>query len=113
MPYWLFAIFLTTLVHAQTETTYNRDIISDPNLSSRCKELLEERDAKIKTRQRIQGLIQRNQILLKKTPAMREKLTKRLEATALTLRNEFYISGLQVQNFEEAIIRSGCPGINL
>ena len=112
MPCLLFVILLTTTSYAQTEV-FTRDVVTDPNLSSRCKALLQERNDKIKTRQRLTDLVQRNQNLLKKTPSTRPILTKRVEATAITLRNELYIASLQVQNLEESIVRSGCPGINL
>lgn len=109
----IFVILLTMNAYAQNTDLFTRDILTDPNLSSRCKELLQERNDKIKTRQRLSSLYQRNQNLLKKTPSSRPLLTKRVEASGITLRNELYIASLQVQNLEESIIRSGCPGINL
>ena len=109
----VFVILLTLNAHAQNTEVFTRDIITDPNLSSRCKEVLTERNDKIKVRQRLTALFQRNQNLLKKTPPTRPLLTKRVEASGITLRNELYIASLQVQNLEESIIRSGCPGINL
>lgn len=89
------------------------DLVADPNLSSRCRELLKDRNDKVATRQRLTGLLQRNQLLLKQTPESRSLMNKRLKANDITLRNELYLTTLQVQNMEEAIIRSGCPGINL
>ena len=97
---------------AQTDSAV-RDIITDPNLSMRCKELMQERNDKIKIRQRLNDLLQRNQNLLKSTPDMRVQMKKRLEASQISVRNELYLASLQVQNMEESIIRSGCPGINL
>ncbi len=104
---------LTTLpVRSQVDSAV-RDIITDPNLSLRCKELMEERSQKVKVRQRLSDLLQRNQNLLKNTPAMRVQMKKRLESSHISVRNELYLASLQVQNMEETIIRSGCPGINL
>lgn len=113
MRFLVFVILLTTSSHAQNTEVFTRDIITDPNLSARCKELLQERGDKIKVRQVLSALSQRNQNLLKKTPPSRPLLTKKVEANAITLRNELYIASLQVQNLEESIIRSGCPGLNL
>lgn len=113
MHFLIFVILLTLNAHAQNAEVFTRDIITDPNLSARCKDLLQERNDKIKIRQTLTSYYQRNQNLLKKTPPTRPLLTKRVEATGITLRNELYIASLQVQNLEESIIRSGCPGINL
>jgi hypothetical protein len=67
----------------------------------------------VKIRQRLSGLLQRNQNLLKQTPSMRVAMRRRLESNQVTVRNELYLATLQVQSMEETIIRSGCPGINL
>ena len=113
MRSWFCAVFLTlawpTLMWGQTTS----DLVADPNLSSRCRELLKERNDKVATRQRLTGLLQRNQNLLKQTPESRSLMHKRLRANEITLRNELYLATLQVQSMEESIIRSGCPGINL
>lgn len=116
MKRWI-SVGLLTLLGALAamaqETSINRDIITDPNLSSRCKELMQDRNDKVKVRQRLTGLLERNQNLLKKTPEMKVTMKKRLESNQITLRNELYLATLQVQSLEESIIRSGCPGINL
>lgn len=109
----VFVILLTLNAHAQNTELFERDIITDPNLSQRCRELLQERNDKIKVRQKLTALYQRNQNLLKKTPLSRPLAVKKAEATGITLRNELYLASLQVQNLEESIVRSGCPGINL
>jgi hypothetical protein len=105
------AVFLTLATWSFAQVT--GDLTTDPNLSSRCRELLQERNAKISVRQRLTGLVQRNQNLLKQTPDSRTLMKKRLGANQVTLRNELYLATLQVQTMEETIIRSGCPGINL
>lgn len=99
-------------VGAQIDTSV-KEILTDPNLSIRCKELMQERNDKVKIRQRLSALLQRNQNLLKQTPAMRVAMRRRLESSQVTIRNELYLTTLQVQSMEESIIRSGCPGINL
>ncbi len=107
----LCAVFLTLPTWAFAQGT--GDLTTDPNLSSRCRELLQDRNAKVAVRQRLAGLAQRNQNLLKQTPETRTLMKKRLEASQITLRNELHLATLQVQSMEETIIRSGCPGINL
>ena len=69
----LLTLFLTLAATAQ-EASVVKDIITDPNLSLRCKELMQERADKIKVRQRLSDLLQRNQKLLKQTPKMKQSL---------------------------------------
>lgn len=108
----LLTLFAGVRLSAQTDSSV-KDILTDPNLSTRCKELTQERNDKVKIRQRLSGLLQRNQNLLKETPQMRVAMRRRLESNQVTVRNELYLATLQVQSMEETIIRSGCPGINL
>jgi hypothetical protein len=42
--------------------------ITDPSISRRCLRLLETRQEKLKTKQKLMGLIERNQYLQKQTP---------------------------------------------
>lgn len=108
----ILTLFAAAPLSAQTEFSV-KEILTDPNLSTRCKELTQERNDKVKIRQRLSGLLQRNQNLLKQTPSMRVAMRRRLESNQVTVRNELYLATLQVQSMEETIIRSGCPGINL
>ncbi len=103
---------LTMLSFAQ-EDELLRDPITKPALSLRCKELVKERDAKVRVQQRLQGLLQRNRDLVKKTPNARETLHARVEAHQIRVRNELHLAELQIQTMEENIVRSGCPGIAL
>jgi len=91
----------------------SRDVITDPNLSLKCKEQMKERAEKIKFRQKLNDLMKRNDLLLKKMPETRPSMVKRLEANQISVKNELYLADLQVKSIEETIIRSGCPGINL
>lgn len=90
-----------------------QDAITKPVLSSRCKELFKERDLKIKVQQRLNALLQRNEDLLKKTPAAKEGLVARLSSSRVKVKNELYLVNLQIEYMEENIVRSGCPGLSL
>ncbi len=90
-----------------------QDPITRPALSLRCKEMIKERDAKVKVQQRLQGLLQRNRDLIKKTPRAKETLHARVEAHQIRVRNELHLAELQIQTMEENVVRSGCPGIAL
>lgn len=108
----LLTLSLTFTAWGQT-FDISRDVITDPNLSLRCKEQMNERADKIKFRQKLNDLMKRNDVLLKKMPESRTSMVKRLEANQISVKNELYLADLQVKAMEETIIRSGCPGINL
>lgn len=102
-----------TLSSFAQEDDLLQDPITRPALSLRCKEMIKERDAKVKVQQRLQGLLQRNRDLIKKTPRARETLHARVEAHQIRVRNELHLTELQIQTMEENVVRSGCPGIVL
>jgi len=64
-------------------------------------------------KQKLNGLIQRNEVLQRRSPDNKQGLKKRLEANHVKIRNEIYLNALQTQTIEEKIVRSGCPGLNL
>lgn len=90
-----------------------QDAITKPVLSLRCKELFAERSDKVKIQQRLNGLLQRNADLIKKSPKAKEGIHARLESTQVKIKNELYLTNLQIQTMEENIVRSGCPGLSL
>lgn len=90
-----------------------QDTITKPALSSRCKELHKERSDKIKIQQRLNALLQRNQDLIKKSPRAKETLHARLRSNQVKVKNELYLTNLQIETMEENIVRSGCPGLSL
>ena len=90
-----------------------RNAIQDPAQSIRCKELFKDREHKISMKQKLNSLLQRNEVLQKRSPGNKEGLKKRLEANHFKVKNEIEASGAQIQALEEKIVRSGCPGLNL
>lgn len=90
-----------------------QDAITKPVLSLRCKELFKERAHKIKMQQRLNALLQRNQDLIKKSPKAKETLHARLKSSEVKVKNELYLTNLQIETMEENIVRSGCPGLSL
>jgi hypothetical protein len=108
---FLMLIFVNTLAAQESELL--RNAIQDPAQSIRCKELFKEREEKISMKQKLSGLIQRNEVLQRRTPDNKQSLKKRLEANHVKVRNEIYLNALQIQTTEEKIVRSGCPGLNL
>jgi hypothetical protein len=90
-----------------------QDAITKPTLSLRCKEMLSERDDKVKVQQRLNALLQRNQDLIKKNPKANSSMQSRLQASQVKVKNELYLTNLNIESMEENIVRSGCPGISL
>jgi hypothetical protein len=90
-----------------------QDAITKPALSLRCKELLRERDEKIKVKQRFNALLQRNQDLIRKSPKAQIGVQSRLHSTQIKIKNELHLTNLNIESMEENIVRSGCPGISL
>jgi hypothetical protein len=90
-----------------------QDAITKPALSLRCKELLREREEKIKVKQRFSALLQRNKDLIKKSPKAQLGVQSRLLSTQIKIKNELHLTTLNIESMEENIVRSGCPGISL
>lgn len=90
-----------------------KDLIRDPALSARCKGLLKDREAKLEVRQKLDALLRRNQILLKKTPQSSETLRTKIEISNQQVNNYLRLTRLRLRNMEENIVRKGCPGISL
>jgi hypothetical protein len=110
----LTVILLALSIHlyAQEEALL-QDAIKQPVQSQRCKELFHERSDKIKVQQRLNGLIKRNEVLLKNSPKNKETLVARLKSNQIKIRNELYLTNLRLESMEENIVRSGCPGLSL
>jgi hypothetical protein len=107
---WTLILMLCSNVFASGLT---KELLTDPNVSLRCKEMLEERSEKVQLRQRLSSLIERNLSLVKTLSETRKFMRLRLESNYRLLKNELYLANLQVQSREEMIIRNGCPGINI
>jgi len=111
----IFTVMILSLqfsIYAQN-TALTQDPVTRPELSIRCKELHEQKNAKVKNQQRLNALLQRNQSLMKKTPEEKELMRAKLKANQIKIKNELYLTNLNIESTEERIIRSGCPGIAL
>lgn len=96
--------------HCQSDMS---DIITDPSLSIRCKELIKDRAAKIQIKQSMKDLQNRNEKMLAKTPKHKRVVHSKLNLTYQELKNEIYLINIVIRNMEENIVRKGCPGIRL
>ena len=90
-----------------------QDAINRPAISLRCKEMLSERDDKVRVQQKLNALLQRSLDLIKKNPKANQSMQSRLQASLIKVKNELHLTTLNIQSMEENIVRSGCPGIAL
>lgn len=90
-----------------------RDIIKDPTVSRRCKALISQRNDKIRTKQKINSLLQRNNKLIKQAKKQQKSVIKRLEVTKSSLNNNLRLTRFRIKAMEENIVRKGCPGISI
>lgn len=90
-----------------------QDAVTKPVLSLRCKELFNERADKVKVQQRLNALLQRNEDLQRSAPKSKETVKARLDSSKVKIKNELYLTNLQIETMEENIVRSGCPGLSL
>ena len=107
----LTATFIIQSTSAQVDGV--KDIIKDPTVSRRCKSLINQRNEKIKTKQKINSLLQRNNKLIKRARKKQVSASKRLEITKTSLTNSLRLTKFRIKAMEENIVRKGCPGISI
>lgn len=88
-------------------------IITDPSISRRCEELMNNRKQKVAHKQRLTYLIEQAKKLKAQTPPNKVSVDKKLTQTALDLIKESKLTFYQISLIEENIIRHGCPGLSL
>ncbi len=110
----IFTVIVLALSHSYAQDDYlMQDAITRPAMSLRCKEMLIERDNKVRVQQKLNALLQRNQDLIKKNPKANQATQNRLQSSLIKVKNELYLTNLNIESMEENIVRSGCPGISL
>lgn len=109
----LFLSFLLGFCAFSLAEDENYSVIENPAISKRCKALIDDRNNKILFTQNLKSLVKRNKSLQKKLRANQRTLEQKLLIHANTLRRELTLALAQIQNMEEKIIRSGCPGMTL
>jgi hypothetical protein len=111
-------MFLTLLlalsaIPGYTQVAGVKDIIRDPAISLRCKALIKDRNGKIRIKQKLNALLQRNKKLSKQVPGNKKTLKMKLDITKTELSNYLRLTKLRIRAMEENIVRKGCPGISL
>lgn len=108
-----FAFLLTSNMGLTQQVDGVRDIIRDPSISRRCKSLIEERNEKIRTHQRLNALLNRSKKLQKIVKQNQVTAKSRIDITKTEIINNIRLTKLRIKTMEENIVRKGCPGISL
>lgn len=90
-----------------------QDAITKPVMSLRCQQLFKQRDDKIRMKQKLNGLLQRNEALLRKTTENQKTLIAQSQVNEIKIKQQIDDSSEQISKMEENIVRSGCPGLSL
>lgn len=117
-------LFLTsTVVHTfnlwgetdNNQTNFDTNqIINDPTISLRCREILKERQDKITIRQRLKDLMKRaDQTITSCERGKRITTKSQLELSLIKIKQEYRLISLKIKVIEENLVRQGCPGILL
>ncbi len=112
-PFLIVSFLTLSTTSAINAQDYKKTIVDDPSMSRRCEELLTKRREKLAQKNRLLGLIERNQTLQKKTPENKKTVKEKLEENLGLLKNELELTRVQIEIEEESIVRKGCPGIAL
>lgn len=89
------------------------ELLNDPALSLRCKELLQDRNDKVKLKQKTKYLLKRSRGIAENAPANKKSVIKKMNTAAADLERRIQIFDLQIEKSEENIVRRGCPGLIL
>ena len=109
----VFLVLLCISAPALTQVAGVRDIIRDPTVSKRCKALIEARNEKIRTHQRLNALLKRTKKLNKIVKKNQVTAKHRIDITQTEVKNNIRLTKLRIKTMEENIVRKGCPGISL
>ncbi|MFX3675449.1 MAG: hypothetical protein ACN6I6_00275 [bacterium] len=119
MPYRIIFLFMLLSApswsHDETpvDNEFSVNVITDPAISRRCQNLLDQRNEKVILRQKLATLLSRNERLAKITPPEKKSISRELTANNLGISKELRLVNLRIQRDEENLIRKGCPGIQL
>ena len=84
-------------------------LLGEPMLSLECRELLDQRNAKVKNRQKLTALVVRNKKVQEKLPLEKKTLKEKLRKNFIRLKQELRYTRDAIRYREEKLIRNGCP----
>lgn len=108
-----FLLLFSAMALAQTSEDLIRDVIADPSVSLRCKELIKERNQKVRVKQQTQALIRRANKTRELAPVEKRSIKRKLERSSIKLEQNLFYINKRIASMEDYIIRRGCPGMTL
>ena len=108
----LVLLFMVNTLGATVNIVDSKSVITVPTVSSKCKVLIEEREKKVRMKQTLSALIERN-IKLQHQETKDLELKRKLVANLRKLRNEYIFTKNKVRHLTSEIVITGCPGVTL
>lgn len=111
---FLLILFMTccNCLWAQSGLEESTSVITAPTVSSKCRVLIEEREKRVKMKQTLSALIERN-IKLQHLETKDLELKRKLIGNLRKLRNEYLFTKNKVRHLTSEIVITGCPGVTL
>ncbi len=108
----LLILFITLNTFGMSALDESKSVITAPSISSKCRVLLEERESKVKYKQRLAALIERN-IKLQHQKIEEVKIKQTLLSNLRKLRNEYILAKERVRFLGDEVVKTGCPGVSI
>ena len=116
MKRWFFlgTILQGALIVANTEgfDLLNRSVVTDPSISRQCRNLLEDRDNKLKIKHSLGTLRIRNRRLQRVVPEEKKTLMRKLKHHEALVVQKIAVASQRIQTMEESLVRRGCPRVD-
>lgn len=108
----LLIIFMWNCGFSMVSLDESKSVITVPTVSSKCKVLIDQREKKLRIKQTLSALIERN-IKLQHKEIKEVEAKRRLIANLRKLRNEYILAKNRVRYLTSEIVVTGCPGVTL
>lgn len=105
-------LFMTLPAFAQVNLGNAKSVITTPSISSKCQSLIDKREQKLKMKQTLSALIERN-IKLQHQQITDQEVKRKLIANLRKLKHEYILAKNRVRYLTSEIVITGCPGVTL
>ena len=108
---FILTFFVIPSMNISAKTEIDTDIYQPPTSSGHCELLIERREQRLDTKQKLKSLLERNTRLFRSVPLAKKSVKRKLEFNRSEIKFKLKQNLYQIQTVEENIIRKGCPGI--
>ncbi|MBL6988498.1 MAG: hypothetical protein ISR65_01895 [Bacteriovoracaceae bacterium] len=110
-------VILTLSLHlcpvAAFSQEYLKSAITDPTVSLKCQDSLDERNKKVQHKKKLKILLARNRNLAKQIPKYKQLQLQRLRINYNSILREYYFAKSRIEDMTKDIVMQGCPGLQL